>query len=75
MSEGRRRSRWGTFLLGGLIGGLAGVAATHLRARPRARAALTSPGLAAFEAAPCFQELEDAESEAGAGAAAGGRTV
>jgi hypothetical protein len=75
MGESRGRSRWGTFLLGGLIGGLAGVAATHLRARPRARAALTSPGLAAFEAAPCFQELAEAEGEFGTGAAAGGRTV
>jgi hypothetical protein len=66
MAEGRPRSRWGTFLLGGLVGGLAGVAASRLRERPPARTPLASPGLSAFEAAPCFRELAEAEREIGA---------
>ena len=56
------RSRVGSFLLGGLIGGLAGFAASRLRnSQPH------TPGeasdLRAFEAAPCFDELRDAEPE------------
>lgn len=58
------RSRWGTFLLGGLIGGLAGFAASHLRSSGRSQRHLASPGLAAFEQAPCFAEAERAADDA-----------
>ena len=51
------KSRLGSFLLGGLVGGLAGIAASRLRiVRPKGRPK-QQPGLAAFEAAPCYQEL------------------
>lgn len=55
-------SRWGTFLLGGLVGGLAGFAASHLRHRPTRARDLVVPGLAAFEQAPCFKEREPTDS-------------
>jgi len=57
------RSRLGSFLLGGLVGGLAGLAASRLRAPggPRRGA---QPGLRAFEAAPCYRELVEREREA-----------
>lgn len=63
MADGHPRSRWGTFLLGGLVGGLAGIAASRLRERPRAHAPLSLPGLAAFEAAPCFREWAEVEHQ------------
>ncbi len=63
MSE--RGSRLGSFVLGGIVGGLAGVAAGWLRARPGDRRAPGAPGLAAFEEAPCFHELrQEQQSEA-----------
>lgn len=58
------RSRWGTFLIGGLIGGAAGFAASRLRDRPRRARPLAAPGLSAFEQAPCFRELQEAEHDA-----------
>jgi hypothetical protein len=57
------RSRLGSFLLGGLLGGLAGLAASRLRAGrqpPPGR----QPGLAAFEDAPCYRELLESERDA-----------
>ncbi len=64
MAESDGRSRWGTFVIGGLIGGAAGFAASRLRERPRRARPLAAPGLAAFEQAPCFRELEETEHEA-----------
>lgn len=59
MTDGRD-SRLGSFLLGGILGGLAGLAAAgRLRSRQRASVPPTPPGLAAFEEAPCFQERLD----------------
>ena len=52
-----RKSRLGSFLLGGLVGGLAGIAASRLRIVRREGQPKQQPGLAAFEAAPCYQEL------------------
>jgi hypothetical protein len=52
-----------TFLLGGLVGSAAGLAASSrvgLRAARRRRPVLG--GLAAFEQAPCFRELADREA-------------
>jgi hypothetical protein len=56
-----RRSRLRSFLLGGIVGVSAGLA-TARRLRPaRSRRPLPS-GLAAFEDAPCFQELIEREA-------------
>lgn len=61
--DGERRKRLRPFLLGGLVGSIAGLAAAgrmKVRARPRQR---ESPaGLAAFEQAPCYEELVEREA-------------
>jgi hypothetical protein len=51
------KSRLGSFLLGGLLGGLAALAASRRRLGRQPARPKTQPGLAAFEAAPCYQEL------------------
>ena len=54
-----------SFLVGGLLGSVAGVVAAgrvHVRRRPPARP--TREGLAAFEGAPCFEEIVAAEAAA-----------
>jgi hypothetical protein len=59
-----RGRRFRSFLLGGLLGSVAGLAAAgrmRVRARPAKRA--TPTGLAAFEEAPCYQELVERERE------------
>jgi hypothetical protein len=65
MQGDARRGRARDFLLGGLVGGAAAVAAARRRRalRRRREQRLERPaGLAAFEGAPCFEELlEDAE--------------
>jgi hypothetical protein len=61
-----KRDRLRSFLLGGLVGASAAVAAGRRR-RPKARRRQTPAGLAAFEDAPCYRELverERAESDA-----------
>jgi hypothetical protein len=55
-----RRGRARSFLLGGLVGASAAVATARRRrdaARRRRERRLHPAGLAAFEDAPCFQEL------------------
>lgn len=59
-----RGKRLRSFLIGGLVGSVAGVVAAgrvRVRARPAKRAA--SAGLAAFEQAPCYDELVEQERE------------
>jgi hypothetical protein len=62
-----RRARARDFLLGGLVGASAAVAAARRRrmVRRRREQRLERPaGLAAFEGAPCFEEmLEDRVAE------------
>jgi hypothetical protein len=61
--DGDRRRRLRPFLLGGLVGSIAGLAAAgrmKVRARPRERE--TPAGLAAFEEAPCYEELLEREA-------------
>jgi hypothetical protein len=53
-SSGRLRS----FLIGGLVGASAGVAAARRRRRPKRR---TPAGLTAFEQAPCYEETLERE--------------
>jgi hypothetical protein len=60
--DGERRRRLRPFLLGGLVGSVAGVVAAgrmKVRASPSGRA--TPRGLAAFEEAPCYRELVERE--------------
>jgi hypothetical protein len=60
MDAERRRGRARDFLLGSLIGASAAVATARRRRRVRRRRGqrLEQPaGLAAFEGAPCFEEL------------------
>jgi len=62
--DGERRGRVRTFLLGGLVGASAAVAALDRRRRAQRRRGRPR-GLAAFESAPCYLELlerEDRES-------------
>ena len=60
-SERGRRLR--SFLLGGLLGSAAGLAAAgRMRMKPRPPKRATPAGLAAFEQAPCYQELVERES-------------
>jgi hypothetical protein len=58
MDEESRRSRLRSFLLGGLVGVSAGVAAARRKRPPRRR---TPAGLAAFEEAPCYEETLERE--------------
>jgi hypothetical protein len=61
--DGERGTRLRTFLLGGLVGSVAGLAAAgrmKVRARPLRRE--TPEGLAAFEQAPCYAELAEREA-------------
>jgi hypothetical protein len=61
--DGERRKRLRPFLLGGLVGSVAGLAAAgrmKVRSRPPTRE--TPAGLAAFEEAPCFRELVEREA-------------
>ena len=57
--EERKRDRLRSFLLGGLVGASAALAAGRRRRAPSARRA-DAGGLAAFEEAPCYRELSSA---------------
>ncbi|HYY34676.1 MAG TPA: hypothetical protein VE693_14000 [Gaiellaceae bacterium] len=62
-TERGRRIR--SFLIGGLLGSAAGaVAAGRMRMKPRPRKRTTPAGLAAFEQAPCYQEVVEREGRA-----------
>ena len=63
--EGRRRSLR-TFVLGGVLGASAAIAAIDRRRRLQRRRGRPR-GLAAFESAPCYRELLDQEQEDTAG--------
>jgi hypothetical protein len=59
MDEERSRTRFRSFVLGGLVGASAVLAAARRRRPGRKR---TTPiGLAAFEEAPCYQEIVEQE--------------
>jgi hypothetical protein len=65
MDAERRGGRARDFLLGGLVGASAAVAAARRRRlRRRSEQRLERPaGLAAFEGAPCFEELLEEHRE------------
>jgi len=60
MDEHDRRSRTRSFLIGGLVGASAAIAAAR-RLKPKQRRRVTPAGLAAFEDAPCFREIVELE--------------
>jgi hypothetical protein len=60
MDEHDRLSRTRSFLIGGLVGASAAIAAAR-RLRPKRRRRITPAGLAAFEDAPCFREIVELE--------------
>ncbi|HWB55580.1 MAG TPA: hypothetical protein VG479_01425 [Gaiellaceae bacterium] len=61
--EGERAKRLRSFLLGGLVGSAAGlVAAGRMKVRRSALRRQTPAGLAAFEQAPCYEELVEREA-------------
>jgi hypothetical protein len=59
-----RRGRVRSFALGGLVGASAAIAAISRRRRVERRRSRVR-GLAAFESAPCYQELLEGERESG----------
>lgn len=58
-----RRARLRSFVLGGVVGASAAIAAAR-RLTPAPRRRPTPAGLAAFEDAPCFQETLEQEETA-----------
>lgn len=64
MQEEKRRRRARSFLIGGVLGASATLAAARrLRPHRSRRGALT--GLGAFESAPCYRELLERERSDG----------
>jgi hypothetical protein len=60
------RGKLRSFLIGGVVGSLAGAAAAGgLKGRGRPRRRDTPAGLAAFEQAPCFREFVEREARSG----------
>ena len=60
--DGDQRGGFRTFVLGGLVGASAAVAAVNRRRRVQRRRS-RARGLAAFESAPCYLELLEQERE------------
>lgn len=61
MDGDERRGRLSSFVVGGLLGASAAIAAAR-RKRPRPTAPRrTSQGLEAFEEAPCYREIVEKE--------------
>lgn len=60
MDGHERRGRTRSFLIGGLVGASAAIAAAR-RLRPKQRRRVTPAGLAAFEDAPCYREIVELE--------------
>jgi hypothetical protein len=56
----RDPSKLRSFLLGGIVGGVVALAAERV-ARRKGADRRPPPGLAAFERAPCFEELRERE--------------
>ncbi|MBD0316927.1 MAG: hypothetical protein ICV71_00290 [Thermoleophilia bacterium] len=61
--DSERGRRLGSFLIGGLVGSAAGLAAAgRMRVKARRAPRTTPAGLAAFEQAPCFREVVEREA-------------
>jgi hypothetical protein len=62
MDGEERGGRLRSFLVGGLLGASAALAAVR-RSRQKAKRRQTPAGLAAFEDAPCYRELVERERD------------
>jgi hypothetical protein len=60
-----RRSRVRSFVLGGLVGASAALAAVRRNSPTRRPRRATPAGLSAFEQAPCYRELVETEERLG----------
>ena len=63
MKDDQSHTRLRSFVIGGIVGGAAGLAASRMRARRALERRAQPPGLAAFEEAPCFKELVEEQRE------------
>jgi hypothetical protein len=63
MDGENRRSRLSSFVLGGVVGASAALAAARRHRPRRASQRRTPQGLAAFEGAPCYREIVEREQE------------
>jgi hypothetical protein len=64
MEGGGRRSRLRSFAIGGVLGAASVLATARRSSIPRSRRPRDAPGgLAAFEDAPCFLEVVEAEAQ------------
>ncbi|HEY7197767.1 MAG TPA: hypothetical protein VH306_11315 [Gaiellaceae bacterium] len=64
MDGERRRDSFRSFLIGGIVGSAAGLAAAgRMKVRREPRRRESPAGLAAFERAPCYEELVERERE------------
>ncbi len=61
MDGEERRGRLSSFVLGGLLGASAALAAARRRRGYRAAERRTPQGLGAFEGAPCYREIVERE--------------
>jgi hypothetical protein len=60
--DGERGSKLGSFLIGGLVGSVAALAAAGRMRMMKTSRRTTPAGLAAFEHAPCFREVVEREA-------------
>ena len=63
MDGEQRRGRLSTFVVGGLVGASAALAAARRRRLREPSARRTPQGLEAFEGAPCYHEVVERERE------------
>jgi hypothetical protein len=63
MDGEKRRGRLGSFVVGGLLGASAALAAARRRRQRDSLPRRTSQGLEAFEEAPCYDEIVEKERE------------
>ncbi len=61
MDAEERHGRLSSFVLGGLVGASAAIAAARRKRPQRRPARITPQGLQAFEGAPCYREVVDRE--------------
>jgi len=61
MDGDERRGRLGSFVVGGLVGASAALAAARRKRQRAAPQRRTPQGLEAFEGAPCYQEIVEKE--------------
>ena len=61
MDGDERRGRLSSFVVGGVVGASAALAAARRKRPRRAQARRTPQGLEAFEGAPCYREIVEKE--------------